>query len=260
MYIYNVFYTFVLKYYSFPFKDKCRLIAWLHAIKRQDWTPNKYDRICNAHFTANDYWHRPNANYTHLKLTAVPSIFPSSIKSNRKNLCKIMKIDNENKKDEINDKEKNSKTHERNLTNIDTKIDSIIEQDDSHINIKTEGEENIENVHTIIDTLEDSNSYNVNNGINLETCDPGTVEIEEPCMTSSSIFMNSIHETINIEENQINDYNNLDCLKLHRAKKVSTPTEVILRHKIRMLQQKLRRRDAKIIYLQRVLTNLKQKV
>lgn len=249
-----------MKYCSFPFKDKCRLKTWLRAIKRQDWTPSKYDRICNAHFTANDYWHCPDVNYTHLKLTAVPSIFPSSIKSKRKNRCK-MKIDNENKKNEI-DKEKNSNTHERNLTNIHTKVDSTKEQNiyvcDSHINIKTKDKKNIENVHTII---QDSNVYNVNSDLNLKTCDPGTVETEEPCMISSSIIMNSIHET-NIEENQINDYmlEYFNYLKLQRKKKVPTRTEVILRHKIRVLQQKLRRRDAKIMYLQRILTNLKQKV
>ncbi|XP_025261805.1 THAP domain-containing protein 1 B-like [Camponotus floridanus] len=241
-----------IKFFHFPFKDACQLTAWLNAIKRQDWTPSKYDRICNEHFTTNDYLHRPDAHYTHLKPTAVPSIFPSSIKSNRKNQCKIMKIDNENEKDEIDAIEKNSKIHENCLTNIHIKINSTIEQDiyDSRVNIQSEGE-NIENVHTIVDVTEESN---VNSDINVETYDPGTVETEDPCMISSSIY-----ESMNIEENQINDYDNLDCSKLHRIKKSPTLTEINLRHKIRILQQKLRRRDAKIIYLQRVLTNLKQK-
>lgn len=229
------------------------MTAWLNAIKRENWTPSKYDTVCNEHFTANDFLPCREAYKTFLRPTAVPSIFPSSIKRKK---YKIRKVDNENKRNEEDDVEKN-KSYETNFTNIHNNIDNIIDQNinDSHINIQLEiNDETIENMHTIVDVIEDPNIYNVNvSNIILETCNQETAAIEEP--TSPTIC-----KPMEIEIKQVNDYNSLDSIKSHRIKNLPTPTEVNLRHKIRMLQQKLRRRDAKIIYLRRLLTHLKQKV
>lgn len=244
-----------ITFFHFPLKNKKQLAAWLNAIKRQNWTPSKYDRICNEHFTVNDYLHRPDAHYTHLKSMAVPSIFPSSTKSNKRN--KIIKTNNENEKDEIDDVEGNNKSHVENFTNTHIEIDGAINQDvhSSQVNIQTD--ENIENAYTIVDVTEEPKTYNENNNVNMETCDPETVTIEEPCVTS-------IYEPNEIEGNQINDNDsddayNLDSSDLHCIKNSPIFTKINLRHKIRMLQQKVHRRDARIIYLQRVLTNLEQK-
>ncbi|GAB1868586.1 THAP domain-containing protein 4 [Camponotus japonicus] len=245
-----------IKFFRFPLKDKCRLTAWLNAIKRENWTPSKYDTVCNEHFTANDFLPCREAYKTFLRPTAVPSIFPSSIKRKK---YKIRKVDNKNKRNEGDDVEKD-KSYETNFTNIHNNIDNIIDQNinDSHINIQLEiNDETIENMHTIVDVrdvIEDPNIYNVNvnSNIILETCNQETAAIEEP--TSPLIC-----KPMEIEIKQVNDYNSLDSIKSHRIKNLPTPTEVNLRHKIRMLQQKLRRRDAKIIYLRRLLTHLKQK-
>lgn len=246
-----------IKFFRFPLKDKCRLTAWLNAIKRENWTPSKYDTVCNEHFTANDFVPCREAYKTFLRPTAIPSIFPSSTKSNKRKKYKTRTIDNENKKNEEDNIEKNN-SYEGNFTNINIEIDSTIDKDinNSHINIQSEiSNENIENVHTIEDVIEEPNTYNgnINGNINLETCNSETGVIEEPCVTSS------IYESMKIEKNRVNNYDSLDCLRLHCIKKSPTSTEVNLRHKIRMLQQKLRRRDAKIIYLRRLLTHLKQK-
>lgn len=249
-----------MKYCSFPLKDKCRLAAWLNAIKRENWTPSKYDTVCNEHFTANDFLPCREAYKTFLRPTAVPSIFPLSIKRKK---YKKRKINNENKKNEEDNIEKNNKPYDTNFTNIYDNIDNIkIDQDvsDSYNDINVQSEisnKTPENVHTIVDIVEEPNLCNINihNNIILKTYNQETAATEKSCITSSSIY-----KPIGIEMKRVNDYDSLNSIRSHYIKSLPTPTEVDLRHKIRMLQQKLRRRDAKIIYLRRLLTHLKQKV
>ncbi|XP_050461504.1 THAP domain-containing protein 5-like [Cataglyphis hispanica] len=247
-----------IKFFRFPLKDKCRLTAWLNVIKRENWIPSKFDTVCNEHFTANDFMPCREAYKTFLRPTAVPSIFPSSTKSNKRKKYKIRTIDNENKKNKEDNIEKNNRSYEEKFINIRVEIDRTIDKDinNSHINIQSEvSYKNIENVHMIKDVIEEPNIYNgnINSNINLETCNSETAITEESCVISS------MYEPMKVEKYQVNNYDNLDCLKLHCAKRSPTPNEINLRHKICMLQQKLRRRDAKIIYLRRLLKHLKQK-
>ncbi|GAB1860441.1 THAP-type domain-containing protein [Camponotus japonicus] len=107
-----------IQYFSFPFKDERRLMAWINAINRPQWTPTKNSRICSQHFTRNDYLDRPGGYVKHLKYNAVPSVFMSSYELQQK---------------ELEEKE----TQDINKENVDPNmdIDQTIERDNIQINI-----------------------------------------------------------------------------------------------------------------------------
>lgn len=48
---------------------------WINAVKRENWNPTKYSKLCSDHFTSEDYLDRPISNIALLKPDAVPSIF-----------------------------------------------------------------------------------------------------------------------------------------------------------------------------------------
>jgi len=64
---------------------------WIEAIKRKNFKPSQYSRICSTHFTNDDYQIRPDANRPLLRSNAIPSVFPSfpayyqTVKKSRKN-------------------------------------------------------------------------------------------------------------------------------------------------------------------------------
>eukprot|EP00069_Balaena_mysticetus_P022306 bmy_14213T0 len=60
---------------SFPLKDSKRLIQWLKAVQRDNWTPTKYSFLCSEHFTKDSFSKRLEDQHRLLKPTAVPSIF-----------------------------------------------------------------------------------------------------------------------------------------------------------------------------------------
>lgn len=62
-------------YFRFPLNDKERLNAWVHAVRRENFKPTKYSRLCSEHFLAECYEIRPNINVPYLKKDAVPSVF-----------------------------------------------------------------------------------------------------------------------------------------------------------------------------------------
>ncbi|KAL5475718.1 hypothetical protein EMCRGX_G025566 [Ephydatia muelleri] len=41
-----------LGFYRFPFKNEGRLRRWIQAVRREDWQPSKYSRICGDHFVS----------------------------------------------------------------------------------------------------------------------------------------------------------------------------------------------------------------
>lgn len=43
-----------IKFFRFP-KDVERRKKWIVAIKRQNWTPTEYSRVCSAHFVTGLY-------------------------------------------------------------------------------------------------------------------------------------------------------------------------------------------------------------
>uniref|UniRef100_G3RI16 THAP-type domain-containing protein n=1 Tax=Gorilla gorilla gorilla TaxID=9595 RepID=G3RI16_GORGO len=60
---------------KFPLKDSKRLIQWLKAVQRDNWTPTKYSFLCSEHFTKDSFSKRLEDQHRLLKPTAVPSIF-----------------------------------------------------------------------------------------------------------------------------------------------------------------------------------------
>ncbi|KAM9008431.1 peroxynitrite isomerase THAP4 isoform 2-T2 [Ara ararauna] len=61
--------------YGFPLKDSKRLIQWLKAVQRDNWTPTKYSFLCSEHFTKDSFSKRLEDQHRLLKPTAVPTIF-----------------------------------------------------------------------------------------------------------------------------------------------------------------------------------------
>lgn len=59
----------------FPLKDSKRLLQWLKAVQRDNWTPTKYSFLCSEHFTKDSFSKRLEDQHRLLKPTAVPSIF-----------------------------------------------------------------------------------------------------------------------------------------------------------------------------------------
>ncbi|NWR99915.1 THAP4 protein, partial [Motacilla alba] len=61
--------------FRFPLKDSKRLIQWLKAVQRDNWTPTKYSFLCSEHFTKDSFFKRLEDHHRSLKPTAVPTIF-----------------------------------------------------------------------------------------------------------------------------------------------------------------------------------------
>ncbi|NXI04415.1 THAP4 protein, partial [Pachycephala philippinensis] len=62
-------------FFRFPLKDSKRLIQWLKAVQRDNWTPTKYSFLCSEHFTKDSFSKRLEDHHRLLKPTAVPTIF-----------------------------------------------------------------------------------------------------------------------------------------------------------------------------------------
>ncbi|XP_023376857.1 THAP domain-containing protein 4 [Pteropus vampyrus] len=64
-----------VSFHRFPLKDSKRLMQWLKAVQRDNWTPTKYSFLCSEHFTKDSFSKRLEDQHRLLKPTAVPSIF-----------------------------------------------------------------------------------------------------------------------------------------------------------------------------------------
>lgn len=53
------------------------LKQWLQSMKRKNFTPSKYTKICSEHFLISDVLDRPGTYKKHLKPDAVPTVFPA---------------------------------------------------------------------------------------------------------------------------------------------------------------------------------------
>lgn len=51
------------------------LKKWVHAVKRKNFFPSLYSKLCSDHFLPTDILDRPGTYKKHLKADAVPSIF-----------------------------------------------------------------------------------------------------------------------------------------------------------------------------------------
>ncbi|NXM75846.1 THAP4 protein, partial [Serilophus lunatus] len=70
--------------FRFPLKDSKRLIQWLKAVQRDNWTPTKYSFLCSEHFTKDSFSKRLEDQHRLLKPTAVPTIFQLTEKKHDK--------------------------------------------------------------------------------------------------------------------------------------------------------------------------------
>ena len=60
-----------MRFHSYPLKDTERLEKWLAAMRRENFIPTKFSRICGDNFLADDY----HLGSRELRKTAVPSVF-----------------------------------------------------------------------------------------------------------------------------------------------------------------------------------------
>lgn len=61
--------------FSFPLKNSVLLKQWVNALKRKNFNPTQWSRICSEHFTQQDFVYRPDSERPLLKIDSVPSIF-----------------------------------------------------------------------------------------------------------------------------------------------------------------------------------------
>uniref|UniRef100_A0A8D0EYM2 THAP-type domain-containing protein n=1 Tax=Strix occidentalis caurina TaxID=311401 RepID=A0A8D0EYM2_STROC len=73
--IFFMAFVFLFFLFRFPLKDSKRLIQWLKAVQRDNWTPTKYSFLCSEHFTKDSFSKRLEDQHRLLKPTAVPTIF-----------------------------------------------------------------------------------------------------------------------------------------------------------------------------------------
>ena len=50
---------------------------WVRAVRRENWTPNKYSFICSKHFHSSCFIVKPGLEGRRLHPEAIPSIFPT---------------------------------------------------------------------------------------------------------------------------------------------------------------------------------------
>ena len=69
----------IIKYlfYRFPLGNPELLKQWLQAMKRKQFIPSQYSKICSEHFLSSDILDRPGTYKKHLKPDAVPTVFPA---------------------------------------------------------------------------------------------------------------------------------------------------------------------------------------
>ncbi|XP_022164601.1 THAP domain-containing protein 1-like isoform X2 [Myzus persicae] len=66
-----------LSFFGFPLDNPELLKQWLQAMKRKQFTPSQYSKICSEHFLSSDILDRPGTYKKHLKPDAVPTLFPA---------------------------------------------------------------------------------------------------------------------------------------------------------------------------------------
>ncbi|GBN46738.1 THAP domain-containing protein 1 [Araneus ventricosus] len=64
-----------ISFHHFPLNDKDRLKQWLVNIRRKNFKPTTYHRLCSEHFTNEDFEYQLFTNRRGLKNTAVPTKF-----------------------------------------------------------------------------------------------------------------------------------------------------------------------------------------
>lgn len=64
-----------IQFHRFPLNRPEILNKWIHAMRRKNFTPNKYSYLCSEHFNPEDYQIRPGADIKLLLENAVPSVF-----------------------------------------------------------------------------------------------------------------------------------------------------------------------------------------
>ncbi|XP_060873993.1 THAP domain-containing protein 5-like [Metopolophium dirhodum] len=66
-----------IHFFRFPLNNENVNQKWIIALRRKNFIPSQWSRICSIHFIDNDYEIRPGTTKPCLKIDAVPSNFPS---------------------------------------------------------------------------------------------------------------------------------------------------------------------------------------
>lgn len=74
-----------VSFHSFPLKNKNLIKVWLAKIKRKNFKPSKYSKICSDHFEPECFKIEMFSGRRHLTVDAVPTKF-SFIKENSRNM------------------------------------------------------------------------------------------------------------------------------------------------------------------------------
>ena len=101
--IHNVF--LALACFRFPSNGEKRNL-WIAAVGRWKWHPTRFSHICSEHFLSTDYSVPPGMPRPRLNPSAVPSVFPDSPKHLRKESLKKRQAVNEQPDFNIMEKEK----------------------------------------------------------------------------------------------------------------------------------------------------------
>ncbi|XP_049782835.1 THAP domain-containing protein 1-like [Schistocerca cancellata] len=64
-----------ITFHAFPINEARRAL-WVHMVRRKDWIPNKWSKICSQHFREEDI-DRTSVSSVRIRENAVPSIFPA---------------------------------------------------------------------------------------------------------------------------------------------------------------------------------------
>lgn len=198
-----------------------RLAAWTSAINRPNWTPRRSSKVCSKHFIPNDYLDRPGGYVKHLKSNAVPSVFLSYPIPVRSR-----------KEEKTSDKEK---------------------QNENNRNMDDNGSTDVEN----------QIGDNVNKTISIDNSCTASKEKKSCLEQSSMISPGASYIVFAFGQEQVNRDKSI-CPDNPRSggtkRNVPSCKLSVLRHKIRMLQQQVRRKNKKINSLNQLLVELKKQV
>ncbi|KAL4088861.1 hypothetical protein QTP88_023945 [Uroleucon formosanum] len=64
-----------IHFFNFPLKNSILLKQLVNALKRQNFKPTQWSRICSEHFTQEDFVHRSDSERPLLKIGSVTFIF-----------------------------------------------------------------------------------------------------------------------------------------------------------------------------------------
>ena len=223
---------FVLAFFRFPANEEKRNL-WIAAVGRWKWHPTKFSHICSDHFYSADYKVPPGEPRPRLTPSAVPSIFPDSLECmRRKSLKKRRQIVSEQSDLSIMKKETERSepvpNSPKQLTIESPKKRQQLLTEQPNLNIRQEENEQRESVSS----------------------SPKQLLTEPSRKTEHLIAEQSNTKIMRVEDQNSESVPTLDPNSLLIKK---------LRKKIKVLHQKVRRRDRRLKALREYVNGVKRK-